>query len=142
MHAYSSSGGRAGVEAASPASPASAPAKTPKPSIDPAKLKVEEGTSAPLGASPGASGTTGVNFALWAPAATTVTLCLRDWDDVPVLDVPMHRTGDTWHAYVAGLPRATVLYGYRVDGNGGWETPYRWDKNKVGGWVGSPVACC
>ena len=25
-----------------------------------------------------------------------------------------------------------VLYGYKVAGNGGWETPYRWDKNKVG----------
>jgi len=25
-----------------------------------------------------------------------------------------------------------VVYGYKVAGNGGWETPYRWDKSKVG----------
>lgn len=24
-----------------------------------------------------------------------------------------------------------MLYGYKVAGNGGWETPYRWDKSKV-----------
>ena len=148
MRAVTSSGGRAGVEAATPAPPAppaTAPTTTAPPaaaatataparqSIAPASLRVEAGAAAPLGASPGpAGGPAGVNFALWAPAATSVTLCLSDWEDQPLLEAPMTRTGDTWHAFVAGLPQARVLYGYRVDGKGGWETPYRWDKNKVG----------
>jgi hypothetical protein len=149
------------------------------------------GTPSPLGASPGPAETPGVNFALWAPNATAVTLCLFDWEDKPLLEAPLQRTGDVWHSLVAGLPQARaaagpvafcrvvsrvseaaglyggvpaqdqgrragilcrglpccpaherpsarhppqsqVLYGFRVEGKGGWETPFRWDKNKVG----------
>lgn len=136
MRAVGSSGGRAGVEAASPASPAppAATSAVKQLAIDPDTLTVKAGTAAPLGASPGpAGGPKGVNFALWAPAATQVTICLSDSQDRPVLEAPMLRTGDTWHAFVEGLPQAGVLYGYRVDGQGGWDTPYRWDARKVGG---------
>lgn len=167
------------------------------PALDASALTVEPGVAAPLGASPGpAGGPKGVNFALWAPAATSVTLCLSDWHDAPLLEAPMQRTGDTWHAFVAGLPQvrgtawagherlractampawkagsrrsgderraqppaatynrrrrttsptsnpcmgthllsplqSKVLYGFKVDGRGGWDTPYRWDKNKA-----------
>ena len=66
---------------------------------------VEPGTAAPLGASPGSAANPGVNFALYAPNATSVTLCLRDWQDAPVMETLMHRSGDVWHAFVAGLPQ-------------------------------------
>ena len=59
----------------------------------------------PLGASPGSAANPGVNFALYAPNATSVTLCLRDWQDAPVMETLMHRSGDVWHAFVAGLPQ-------------------------------------
>lgn len=33
--------------------------------------------------------------------------------------------GDVWSALVPGLAKKGVLYAYRVDGPGGWETGYR-----------------
>ncbi len=33
--------------------------------------------------------------------------------------------GDVWTALVPALPKKGVLYAYRVDGPGGWETGYR-----------------
>lgn len=36
-----------------------------------------------------------------------------------------------WHIALQGLPRSGVLYGYKVDGKGGWDTSYRWDGSKV-----------
>lgn len=99
---------------------------------DAAALTVEPGAPSPLGASPSPDpATPGVNFALWAPNATSVTLCVHDWEDTPVMETLMQRTGDVWHAFVAGLPQSHVLYGYKVDGHGGWEGPFRWDKHKI-----------
>ncbi|KAI7841863.1 hypothetical protein COHA_004392 [Chlorella ohadii] len=126
MHAVGSSGGSTAAAAG-----ASAVAPTQLPAIDATTLTVEPGQPTPLGASPGQDGQKGVNFALWAPAATSVTLCLHDDQDRPIMETLMQRTGDTWHAFVAGLPQSGVLYGYKVAGNGGWETPYRWDKSKI-----------
>ena len=182
MHAVGGSSGSAAAAAGAAAAPAgvAAVAPTQLPAIDATTLTVEPGEPTPLGASPGQDGQQGVNFALWAPAATSVTLCLHDDQDRPIMETLMQRTGDTWHAFVAGLPQVRaqpslcgrgwlcqlvgssglpclsepamllsskpytpscpccpapqsgVLYGYKVAGNGGWETPYRWDKNKVG----------
>lgn len=42
-----------------------------------------------------------------------------------------HRTGNTWHVLVEGLPLSGVLYGYRVDGPKGWEKGHRFDSSKV-----------
>ena len=42
-----------------------------------------------------------------------------------------NRTGDVWHIAIEGLPKSGILYGYRVDGEGGWETGHRWDPSKV-----------
>ena len=30
-----------------------------------------------------------------------------------------------------GLPNSGVLYGYRVGGEGGWDTGHRWDPSRV-----------
>ncbi|GAB4816893.1 hypothetical protein N2152v2_003939 [Parachlorella kessleri] len=98
---------------------------------DGAKYSVEPGLAQPLGASPAAEGGPGVNFALASHNATAVTLCLFDQDDKPLLEAPMHKTGDVWHAVVRGLPQSGVLYGFKVAGKGGWDTPHRWDDSKV-----------
>lgn len=71
---------------------------------------MEAGEPSPLGASPSPDpAVPGVNFALWAANATSVTLCLHDWEDTPILEAPMQRTGDVWHAFVAGLPQVGCL---------------------------------
>lgn len=38
---------------------------------------------------------------------------------------PMLSPGDAWHVALEGLASSGVLYGFRVHGNGGWETGYR-----------------
>ena len=45
----------------------------------------------------------------------------------------MHRDGASgvWHGVVPGLPPKDVLYGFRVAGEGGWDTPFRWDSTRV-----------
>ena len=89
------------------------------------------GTAEPLGPSAAeAGGAAGVNFALFAGDAAGVTLVLSDADSSNAtefaLDPAVHRTGGQWHCFVEGLPRSGVLYGYRVAGEGGWETGHRW----------------
>ncbi|MBA3309453.1 MAG: glycogen debranching protein GlgX [Nocardioidaceae bacterium] len=68
-----------------------------------------------LGASHDGSG---ANFAVWAPNASTVTLCLFDIQDNETrLDLPEHTLG-VWHGYLPGV-RPGQHYGFRVSG--------RWD---------------
>jgi glycogen operon protein len=63
----------------------------------------------------------GVNFALFSRTATRVRLELFDHPDdaqparVVDLDSVRNRTGDVWHAWVAGIGSGQ-LYAYRVDG--------------------------
>lgn len=79
---------------------------------------VAPGSSAPLGATPGAGG---VNFSLYAKDASLVELCLFDGpeDGEPAVVVRLegerHRTYHYWHAWVSGLQPGQV-YGYRVHG--------------------------
>ena len=103
---------------------------TAKPLAGVTDLRLAPGTPEPLGPSAGeAGGAAGVNFALFAGDATGVTLVVSDADDAHaaefVLDPAQHRTGGHWHAFLAGLPRSGVLYGFRVAGEGGWETGHR-----------------
>lgn len=77
------------------------------------------GAPAPLGPSPAdVAGAPGINFALWAGAATSVTLVLLD----PATRRPAaehalaHHGGGVWAAALAPLPRCGVGYAYRVDG--------------------------
>jgi isoamylase len=37
-----------------------------------------------------------------------------------------HGAGDVWHVLLEGLGKADVLYGFKVAGEGGWETGHRW----------------
>jgi len=43
----------------------------------------------------------------------------------------MTKQGDVWSALVPGLAKKGVLYAYRVDGPGGWETGYRWTPERL-----------
>ena len=95
--------------------------------------RIHAGAPLPLGASEHCGG---VNFALFSRHATRVTLLLFDapTDEVPcqTLDLePMrHRTGDIWHAWIAGLGQGTI-YAWRVDGPYQPEQGHRYDHHKV-----------
>lgn len=39
--------------------------------------------------------------------------------------------GDVWHVEVTSCPRADLLYGVRVYGDGGWDVGHRWDSKRV-----------
>ena len=80
-------------------------------------LHLSAGRPNPLGATALPDGT--VNFAVNAPQATSVELCLFLDPARPTketLRVPLtERHGDTLHLAIAGLPSGST-YGYRVDG--------------------------
>lgn len=56
----------------------------------------------------------GINFALYAPQAEAVELCL--FDDDGETRLPLSRSGDIWHGFVEHL-QAGARYGYRVHGH-------------------------
>jgi isoamylase len=74
------------------------------------------GSHRELGATYDGSGT---NFAVWAPAVTSVTLCLFDDDGRERQLVLTERTLGVWHGYVPGASPG-LRYGFRVDGH--WDS--------------------
>src|SRR5687767_6579146 len=57
----------------------------------------------------------GTNFAVWAPDAWAVYLCLFDEHDTETrLELPEHTLG-VWHGYVPGMSPG-AHYGFRVEG--------------------------
>ncbi|MFM8844109.1 MAG: glycogen debranching protein GlgX [Actinomycetota bacterium] len=78
----------------------------------------------------------GTDFALWAPAADAVELCLFDprkdgsggWSETRFSLA--HRDGPIWHGYLAGI-RAGQRYGYRVYGPWRPEQGWRFNPTKV-----------
>lgn len=74
---------------------------------------LKPGREAPLGAS---LDSRGCNFSLWAPDASTVTLCLFDGDEKELARILLReRKGHYWFGYVEGIS-AGQLYGWRVTG--------------------------
>ena len=61
----------------------------------------------------------GTNFALWAPAAEAVELCLFNRNQLGQLTETRfaltHREGPIWHGFLAGVTSGQ-LYGFRVYG--------------------------
>ena len=92
------------------------------------------GSPSPLGPSVSTS-PTAINFAVFSQHASAVSLEVFHSNGASVrsfaLSKDSNRTGDIWHIAIEGLPKSGVLYGYRVDGEGGWETGHRWDVSKV-----------
>ncbi|MCG2583739.1 glycogen debranching protein GlgX [Massilia sp. TS11] len=80
----------------------------------------------PLGALPAAGG---VNFALVAPHAERVDLCLFDGDQETRLTLPCCSNG-VWHGHVAGIGPGQ-LYGYRVHGPFAPQRGLRFNPNKL-----------
>lgn len=89
------------------------------------RVEHDSGSAAPLGPSPGPSGNS-VNFALYSEHASVVALEIYNDEDNSVmelnLDASKYKTGHVWHVLVEGLPLSGVLYAYKVQGEGGWET--------------------
>ncbi len=83
------------------------------------------GTPEPLGPSLGPS-QKGINFALYSEHASAVALEIYTEEDHSVheimLDPTQHKSGHVWHVLVDTLPPTGVLYAYKVQGQGGWET--------------------
>jgi isoamylase len=100
---------------------------------DRAHSLTEQGTSAPLGATPGHDG---VNFSLFSRHATGVELLLFDRVDdakptrVIRVDAAANRTYHYWHVFVPGV-RAGQIYGYRVEGPWDPANGMRFDPSKV-----------
>ena len=95
---------------------------------------MKQGTSSPLGATPGPEGT---NFSVFSKHATGVELLLFDRVDdgadaarVVRTDPAANRTYHYWHVFVPGV-NPGQLYGYRVEGP--WDPPngMRFDPAKV-----------
>jgi glycogen operon protein len=82
------------------------------------RYRIEAGHAHPLGAVPDGDG---VNFSIYAPRATAVTLLLFDGHDTRLpnetipLDPQANRTFQFWHVYLAGAAPG-IHYAYRVDG--------------------------
>ena len=75
----------------------------------------------------------GTNFALWAPAADAVELCLINEINGEQSETRFslaHRDGPIWHGYLAGI-RAGQRYGYRVYGPWRPEQGWRFNPNKL-----------
>jgi isoamylase len=90
-------------------------------------LKLSAGTASPLGASCLQQAGPGVwNFAVFAPDATALTLCLYQPDTEELLGELAFsaRTGEVWHLQVSGIEEGT-LYGLKADG------PFDSDKGLV-----------
>lgn len=82
-------------------------------------LKLSVGTASPLGASctQTPNGPVLWNFAVFAPDATALTLCLYQPDTEELLGELNFsaRTGEVWHLQVSGIENGT-LYGFKADG--------------------------
>ncbi|GAB2727519.1 glycogen debranching protein GlgX [Kitasatospora kifunensis] len=90
------------------------------------------GSWQPLGARyrHGADGSNGTNFALWAPGAEAVELCLFDEDGVESRHPLSEQTFQTWHGYLPGIGPGH-RYGYRVHGRWDPWTGARWNPAKL-----------
>jgi glycogen operon protein len=90
---------------------------------------LEHGAPAPLGAQVADNG---INFALHAPSAERVELCLFDpasHAQIRRVELPA-RTSGIWHGFLPGT-KAGLLYGYRVHGPYAPEQGLRFNANKL-----------
>ncbi|GAA0347753.1 glycogen debranching protein GlgX [Bowmanella denitrificans] len=87
------------------------------------------GLPKPLGAVPTASG---CNFAVHAPNAERVVLCLFHADtEEPLLEIDLPaKTGKIWHGHIEGI-QAGQLYGYRVHGPSRGDTGHCFTPEKL-----------
>ena len=90
-------------------------------------FSLQTGSPTPLGATVQEKG---INFALCAPNAEWVVLCLCDEQGNETERIPIRsRTGDVWHVFLQGA-KAGLRYGYRVYGPFDPEQGHRFNPNK------------
>ena len=90
-------------------------------------FSLQSGVPSPLGATVQEKG---VNFALCAPNAEWVVLCLCDEKGNETERIPVRsRTGDVWHVFLQGAKEG-LRYGYRVYGPFDPEQGHRFNPNK------------
>ncbi|MBN7821336.1 glycogen debranching protein GlgX [Bowmanella yangjiangensis] len=96
---------------------------------EPESQLVTIGLPKPLGATLTASG---CNFAVHAPNAQSVVLCLFHADtEEPLLEIPLPtRSGKIWHGHVEGIQQGQ-LYGYRAHGSSQSETGHCFNPDKL-----------
>ena len=87
---------------------------------------VSAGQPMPLGATAGAEG---CNFAVTAPEATDIYVCLFDDGSETRVRLP-ERTGDVWHGHLAGI-RPGQRYALRAAGPWAPEQGHRFNVNKL-----------
>ncbi|WP_441250185.1 glycogen debranching protein GlgX [Kitasatospora sp. McL0602] len=75
-------------------------------------------------------GVQGTNFALWAPAAEAVDLCLFDEEGRESRHPLTEQNFQTWHGFLPGVLPGT-RYGYRVHGRWDPWTGARWNPAKL-----------
>ena len=93
-----------------------------------ASFVLKPGREAPLGAFLDSDG---CNFALWAPDASSVTLCLFDKADKELVSIPFtERKGHYWYGFVDGV-QAGQAYGWRVGGPHLPEQGFLFDEQKL-----------
>ncbi len=96
-------------------------------------LKTAPGLPSPLGAN---IINNGVQFSIFTRNASGVRLLLFDTPDADSdyteiqLDPYLHKTGDVWHIWIAGLSEGQV-YGYRISGDYDPECGHRFNDNKL-----------
>ena len=75
----------------------------------------------------------GVNFAVASNNAKNISLVLYKEDGSEIARLDLFKDGQEgiWHGFVPNLAKKRVLYGIIVSGDGGWETPFRWDNSRV-----------
>lgn len=108
-------------------------------STNPPSFNITPGNSHPLGPSPltekqDGKEVSGINFAIAAPNATAVTLCLFDRQGNALAELGLHKDHNTgvWNGQVFPLPLYSgVLYAYKIAGQGGWDGPFRWDSQRL-----------
>ena len=75
----------------------------------------------------------GVNFAIWAAAASKVELCFFDQDNGKLIESRhelIDRNGPIFHGYFPGI-KIGQRYGYRIDGEWNPARGWRFNSNKV-----------
>ena len=101
-----------------------------------ANVQAAPGNADKLGPSRDANGN--VNFAIFSSAATRVVLVLTHENDATMTDPPavelecqrVDQNNGIWAVAATNLPGRGILYGFRVWGEGGWDTGHRWDQGK------------
>ncbi|GGA70341.1 glycogen operon protein GlgX homolog [Neiella marina] len=93
-----------------------------------ASFSVGKGNVFPLGAT---LTETGCNFAVRAPDAAQLAICLYDQNEQEICCVPLeHRSGDVWHGHIDGF-KAGMMYGIRTKGEYKPEEGLYFDANKL-----------